>query len=174
MASIIFINNQGLKPPMNVVLEDLAAFLVRAKKFTYAGNGRDVPPQRPNFREMAYHEGDWDYRDSYAGFYRAPGQEIVRFQGKPVWVLAYSGGMLPEYHGQFKLAQETFTFLKKALWRVEESQPFRGPPEFSEGKFKYVNSNEGDITFFFGQERIRLEDREIFRQYYHGSGIVSR
>lgn len=159
---------------MDVVLEDLAAFLVRAKRFTCAGDGTNVPPQRPNFRGMAYPEGDWDYQNSYSGFYRASGQEIVRFQGKPVWVLAYSGGMLPEYHGQFKLARETFTFLKKALLQVEESRPFRGPPEFSEGKFKYVNSNEGDITFFFGQERICFEDREVFRQYYHGSGIVSR
>jgi len=98
---------------------EFAEFLVRAKKETYAGGGEEVSPQRPGFKELEYKEGDWYYRDSYSGFYQAPGQEVVYFQGKPVWAMAYSGGMKKEFHGDEALAKKTFGFLQKCLSQVE-------------------------------------------------------
>ena len=159
---------------MAINLEELARFLVKAKSQTYAGDGREVPSQRPGFKELQFAEGDWNYRDSYAGFYFAPGQEVVRFQGGLVWVMAYSGGMRSEHHGRREFAQQTFKFLKKALQRVEQSRPFRGPENFHEDEWEYRDSSEGDATDFKGTEHILYNGDEVFRQHYMGGVILSK
>lgn len=153
-------------------LKELSKFLVKAKIQSYAGDGKEVQPQRPGFNELEFSDGDWDYRDSYSGFYSAPGQEIVRYKGKPIWSMAYSGGMKQKYHGNFNFAKQTFGFLKKALELVEESKPFRGSENFQEGDYKYVNEVKGDIRNFKGTEKIFYKDEEVFRQDYIGGLIV--
>lgn len=153
---------------------ELVKFLVTAKKNTYAAGGKEIPPQRPNFKELEYREGDWYYRDSYSGFYQAPGQEVVYFQGKPVWAMAYSGGMVKEFHGNEEFAKQTFGFLIKCLSLVKEEEPFRGPREFSEGDYSYSVKLEGGITDFSGEEKIFYKGREIFRQHFIGGLIIPK
>lgn len=160
---------------MEFDLEELAEFLVKAKTRTYAGEGAEVPPekvQRPGFEELEYSEGDWNYRDSYSGFFSAPGQEVVRYKGIPVWVMAYSGGMKPEYYGDHEFAEQTFTFLKKALLKVEKSRPFRGPSYFKEGDYEYFNESKGDVANFKGHEKILFRGKEVFSQDYFGGLIL--
>jgi hypothetical protein len=157
---------------MNTDLKKLANFLVKAKKQTYAGEGKEVDPQRPGFKELEYSDGDYVYRDSYIGFFSAPGQEIVRFKGVAIWSMAYSGGMRQEYHNNTEFAEKVFTFLKKVLFRVTEDMPFRGPKNFKEGDFEYINEFEGDITSFKGHEKILLKGKEVFSQDYIGGLIV--
>ena len=146
---------------------------MKAKTKTYAGDGAEVKPQRPGFSELEYAEGDFDYRDSYAGFFSAPGQEVVRFKGIPVWVMAYSGGMLPQFRDA-DFAERAFAFLKKALLLVKESRPFRGPNNLKKGDFEYVDSSEGDIRSFLGRERILYKGQEVFRQDYIGGLIIGK
>ena len=74
-------------------VDELAEFLVRAKIAAYAGDSAEVEAERPSFKELEYEEGPWYYRDSYTGYFCAPGQEIVRYEGSPVWHMCYSGGM---------------------------------------------------------------------------------
>lgn len=155
-------------------LNELARFLVKAKVQAYAGDGREVSPERPGFEELEFSEGIWNYRDSYSGFFFAPGQEIVRVNGQPVWAMAYSGGMRPEYHGDRAFAKRTFTFLKKALLLVEESRPFRGPNQLQEGDYEYTDASEGDITDFKGTEHILYQGNEVFRQHYIGGLIIPK
>jgi len=159
---------------MGIDFEELANFLVRAKKQAYAGDGNEIPPQRPGFKELEYVEGDMEYRDSYSGFYFAPGQEVVRFQGRPVWAMSYSGGMRPEYHGQRDFAKQTFMFLKRALSNVKGSRPFRGPENLIDGEWQYTDSSEGDITDFKGTEHIFFMGKEVFMQCYIGGLIVPK
>ena len=102
-------------------LIELKQFLVKAKTCTYADEGKEVKPQRPGFKELEFLKGDWKYRDSYSGFFMAPGQEIVSFKGQPVWAMAYSGGMVKDHRKDKDFAKQTFTFLKKALLRVERT-----------------------------------------------------
>lgn len=143
-------------------LEELAGFLVRAKKVTYAGGG-----------PLKYTEGDWEYEDEYDGFYFAPGREVVKFKGERVWFMAYSGGMKPEYHDDEAFAKQTFAFLKKALMLIEESKPYRGPERLEEGEWEYINQlEEGNITDFLGTERILYQGKEVFRQHYMGGVYV--
>ena len=155
-------------------LQKLAEFLVRAKIQTYAGDGKEVEPQRPGFNELEYSEDDFEYRDSYAGFYCAPGQEVVRFNGKPIWAMAYNGGMIKKYQDDEAFSGMTFAFLKEALKRVDKSRPFRGPESFKDGDFGYVDETSGDITLFNGCEKIFYKDEEVFRQRYFGGIILGK
>jgi hypothetical protein len=165
---------------IKIDLKELAEFLVKAKKKAWAGNGKEVKPQRPGFKELSVKEGNWEYRDSYRGFYSAPGQEIVRLKGEPVWHMAYSGGMKPEYYGNLRLAKEVFAFLKKALKKVDEDEPFRGPSRFESeyDELIYHNYPKGDITNFSGCETIKNSrvqfDCTYFEQDYIGGLIVPK
>lgn len=159
---------------MNINPKEFAKFLVRAKTNSYAGDGKELAPQRPDFRELEYKEGDLEYRDSYAGFFMAPGQEIVRHNGKPIWAMAYAGGMIPEFRNDKEFAIKTFSILKKALMRVEESRPFRGPNNLKEGDWEYKDKSEGDITDFKGTEHIYYKGKEVFRQSYIGGLVIDK
>lgn len=155
-------------------LETLAEFLVRAKVQTYAGDGAEVPPQRPGFYELEYKDGGLEYRDSYAGFFRAPGQEIVRLKSIPIWVMSYNGGMADKYLKDHKFSSETFAVLKKALKLVNKGRPFRGPEYFKDGDFEYIDASEGDISLFNGCEKILYKGEEVFRQHYFGGIILGK
>jgi hypothetical protein len=156
---------------MKINLKELSKFLVKAKKQTYAGESREIKPERPSFKELEYSEGNYDYRDSYTGFFSAPGQEIVRFNGVPIWSMAYSGGMTSN---DVDFAEKTFVFLKKSLLRVKEDMPFRGPKNFKEGDFEYINEVKGDITNFNGHEKILFKGKEVFSQDYIGGLIIHK
>jgi hypothetical protein len=155
--------------------KELAEFLVKAKISTYASvNRMKLEAERPGFDELEFQEGDYYYRDSYAGFFQAPGMEVVRVGGKdgePIWAMAYSGGMLEKYHGGIEFAKQTFNFLKECLKRISAEIPFRGPESYKEGDFEYVNQVEGDVRRFIGFEKILYKGEEVFSQDYCG-GIV--
>ena len=155
-------------------IQELAEFLVRAKVSTYAGDGKEVAPQRPGFNELEYMEGDLEYRDSYTGFYCAPGQEIVRFKGKPIWSMAYNGGMIKKYQSDEAFSSMTFAFLKEALKMIDKSRPFRGPESFIDGDFEYIDKSEGDITLFNGCEKILYKGEKVFEQRYMGGLILGK
>ncbi|MCK4883771.1 MAG: hypothetical protein KAS30_02775 [Candidatus Diapherotrites archaeon] len=155
-------------------LEKLTEFLVRAKINTYAGDAKEISPQRPGFKEFEFIEGDFEYRDSYVGLYFAPGQEIVRFKGKPIWAMAYSGGVEKNLIGNYDFCEEIFSFLKQALKKVQKERPFRGPNNLKEGDFEYVDKTEGDISLFNGVERIFFKGKEVFKQHYIGGLIIHK
>ncbi|MBD3155384.1 MAG: hypothetical protein GF368_01890 [Candidatus Aenigmarchaeota archaeon] len=157
---------------MGVKLKELCQFLVKAKIQTYAGDGKRVEPERSDFKELEFSEGEWCYRDSYTGFYRAPGQEVVRYKGKPIWIMSYSGGMKPKYHEKLKFSKQTYNFLKEALKRVKVSSPFRGPESFKKGDYEYINKVEGNVKAFKGEEKIFYKGEEVFSQDYIGGLIV--
>lgn len=157
--------------------KELARFLVRAKKNAWAGDRGKTQPERAGFKEYIFTDGEWSYRDSYVGFYCAPGQEIVRFQEQPVWTMSYDGGMAQEFWEDENFARETFVFLKKALLQVEESMPFRGPERYEESNLVYKNCLiDGDIRRFEGEESIisTSTDALIFQQKYIGGLIVTK
>ena len=156
-------------------LEELAKFLVKAKVNTYATIDKmKITPERLGFDELEYKEGDFYYRDSYCGFFQAPGMEIVRFKGNPIWTLAYSGGMLEGLQEDVKYANQVFTFLKDALKNVPVEIPFRGPENFTNDEWKYINKVEGNIVRFIGKEKILHQGREVFSQDYIGGIVIEK
>ena len=115
---------------------------------------------------MAYHENEYYYLDSYFGEKDFSGEEVVYHKEIPVWSMNYYGKMIRD-----DLPEGFIETLREALIKVSEKNPFRGPEEYTRGKYKYKCSNEGDIDFFNGTESIFYEDEEVYRLYFHGGRI---
>ena len=155
---------------MDNFIEQLNKFLGKAALGAYAGGGKGVEPQRDGFIEYEYREDDFYYRDSYAGYIRSAGQEVVWYQGKPVWIQSYMGGMTPEHREDAEFAGETFSFLKKALSHGEKIESFqpRGERNFKDGDWKYQCEWTGDITEFKGGEKILYKGDTVFTHDFFG------
>ena len=167
---------------MKIDLQQLTQFLALAVIKTYVGNGKEVLPWVPSFKELEYPENGWEdqnvdyyYRDSYSGFYLAPGREVVYFRGIPIWSRTYNGGMESKYRENESFAKETFKFLKKALLRVDPAKPYkRGPDYFKEDDWEYISEIEGNIERFKGKERILYKGEQVFSQDYGGCLILHK
>lgn len=155
-------------------LKKLEDFLFTANKNGYAANETRILPQRPGFKELEYREGEWYFRDSYAGWYMAPGQEVVYFKDEPVWTMAYTGGMKKEWHKDEYFTSETLKFLKEALLAMDKSTPFRGPSSFKRDEWCYLTKVKGDTTDFTGNEKIYNNSNLVFEQNYIGGLIINK
>lgn len=150
--------------------EELYEFINKAGKNTYAGGGKEVSPERKDFRELEFSDRDFYYRDSYVGHYRSRGMELVRYKGKPVWSALYGGGMV---EGKEEMSDHTFEFLKKAMSADEKDfQSFRGPHSFTYGDWKYLYTQDGDIEEFSGYEEIYYKNELVFFHRAIGGIII--
>jgi len=142
-------------------MKNLYEFIVKASAATYAGGAKpEKRPERSGFLELVFREGDFYYRDSYTGFCRSRGMEVVRFKGKPIWSSSYGGGMVK---GKEKLAEKTFNFLKTAMLAKDISfQSFRGPKLLKEGDWKYQYQQSGNVEEFSGYEKIFYKNQLVF------------
>ncbi len=142
-------------------LSKLQNFIQKAGVETYAGGGKEEEnPERPGFKELVYTEGDWNYRDSYTGFYKARGMEVVRYKDIPAWTASYGGGMM---NGKEGLAKETYTFLKNAMLAKDLAKySARGPQSFKDGDYEYKYTQDGGIEEFNGYEEIFLKGELVF------------
>lgn len=158
---------------MTFTNNDLSKFIYRASLATYAGGGSyEKVVERSGFLEMVYKHGDWHYRDSYTGFYRSSGSEVVRYQNDIVWTSNYCGGMAK---GLEALASETFNFLKKAmLAKPKDQQSFRGPDYFKDELFEYSYQQRGDVLAFSGYEEIKKDGIPIFSHEIIGGIIIGK
>ncbi len=139
---------------------ELFKFIDLAGEKTYAsGAPATDTPERPGFTEFVFAEGDWSYRDSYCGFFRSRGMEVVRFKNTVVWTSAYGGGMAEKSES---LANKAFSFLKKALAQQSNFQSVRGPALFKDAEWQYSYHQEGDIQEFNGYEKIHHQGRLVF------------
>ncbi len=161
---------------MEELLTELNRFLGKAALATYAGDGPEIEPQRVGFKELEFKEGDWDYRDSYAGFFQSWGQEVVWFKGHPFWNQIYGGGMLGKFQSNEAFALKTFGFLKKALSAGEKQEEFqpRGPKTFSDEAWAYFCEWKGDISNFKGNEKISFKGEIVFTHNFLGGLILSK
>jgi len=154
----------------------LLAFIAKAHRNTYAATTEvrkqhkcEVPIQAGH-TDYEFVEGDLRYRDSYAGIKWAPGSEVVFLKEIPIWCMAYQGQHNSKFDDVF-FQEEAFPFLKKALMTFDDSMPFRGPKEFSEGDFKYFFEMEGDYSYFKGKEKILYKGEIVFFQDVMGEII---
>src|SRR3989344_7846682 len=103
-------------------MEKLSAFLIKAKKATYA-SGNKATKLADGFEEFVFENGDYRYRDRYHARDPQPfgGQEVVWRDGKAVWIMNYYGFML----GKKEASEGVYGFLRKAMALVSEARPFR-------------------------------------------------
>lgn len=153
--------------------DELAAFLVEAKRRTYAGSGNtatEVPPALPGSKQLEYRAGNHLYRDVYYGTRFFVGQETAFIDELEVWSMCYSGGVRQEFSDR-REAADIYAFLRKALLAVASDSPFRGPPTLVDGDLEYAVEFAGNISRFHGVERIRRLDCEVYELRFSG-GIV--
>src|SRR5688572_10901083 len=96
--------------------KELVDFIRESLNNCYLGEmKRAESTERPGAFEMEYSKGDFNYRDSFLGFYTRSGQEVVRYKDKIVWSSNYSGGVTEEYIGNLEFFKKLEIFLRKAL-----------------------------------------------------------
>ena len=145
------------------MLDRELAFLLQAKKSTYAAGGKETSPSRPNSHDLRYTENDLVYIDTYLGGARFIGEEALWVQNTPVWSMNYSGRVLDQrFDGDF---------LKRVLLQVPQGRPFRGPDSYQEGQMRYLCKVDGDIDWFYGYEEILLGQDRIYECFFHGGKV---
>lgn len=162
------LDNKLFKLLLTASVMELAKFLVKAKRNTYASG--DKPKKLANgFEEFYYEEGELKYKDCYHAKDPKPfgGEEVVWYNEKAVWMMNYYGYMLSDKIN----SKSVYEFLRKAMCLVNEKKPFRGPSNFKEGDFEYEDQNEGDVNRFKGVERIFFKGKEVYRLEYHGGSL---
>lgn len=148
---------------------ELRNFLVKAKLSSYAATN-DMGRVEPSIRcskQYEFSEGRLFYRDIYFGSRRFGGIETVSVDEKPVWSLAYYGGVTTG----IEKTGPIYDFLKAALRQVETRNPLRGPEEFRQGEFRYSNSAEGTLNCFTGKEIITSKDSLVYSLSYDGGCV---
>jgi hypothetical protein len=151
----------------------LAAFLVEAKRRTYAGLDDDATVAAPiiaGSKQLEYSDGELSYRDIYFGMAFFVGQEVVIDKGRAIWSMSYAGGVPLDITDRNQLLG-VYAFLRQALLRIGEDRPFRGPSHFEQGGYRYVNTPEGGLSEFHGTERIYLDGVPVYGLRY-GGGII--
>jgi len=146
----------------------LAAFLVEAKKNTYASGSGKAASSRKASHDLSYRSGDFAYLDSYFGGVAFGGEEAVYFKDDPVWTMNYYGKTLIP-----NVPQGFIETLKAALMQVQPAAPYRGPAELRNGQFLYTCTSNGGLDFFHGVEAISHAGKEIYRLYFHGGLVVA-
>ena len=146
-----------------IEISELACFLVKAKKATYANKTNKVNSSRKESHDYSYQENNYTYLDSFFGAENFSGQEIVYKDGKPCWSMNYYGRVIEEnFNGDF---------LKEALLQVDEELPFRDPLFYQKGEYLYLLRIQGKIDFFQGVEEIYYQTYKVYEGFIQG-GIV--
>lgn len=154
---------------MAFTLEELTAFIVRAKASTYVGGGAKSLPCRPGSHDLEFHEGAFSYLDSYFGGTDFLGQEVVYYEARPVWAMNYYGRILDPARITAAQAGQT---IQESLSRMYREGRFLGGFEHETENGTYVDSSEGDVTSFAGAEHIAREGVRVYELLYHGGLIV--
>lgn len=146
-----------------IEISELACFLVKAKKATYANKTNKVNSSRKESHDYSYQENNYTYLDSFFGAENFSGQEIVYKDEKPCWSMNYYGRVIEEnFNGDF---------LKEALLQVDEELSFRGPLFYQKGEYLYLLRIQGKIDFFQGVEEIYYQTYKVYEGFIQG-GIV--
>jgi len=150
---------------------ELNKFLVKAKINTYATEGEGGEKVLDDgCRELIFEEDGFKYCDRYYGFDPFVGEEIVLKDNKAIWGMNYYGNIKPGTISGDDVRQ-FLDFLKESLRQVPEDIPFRGPQNYNNNDFEYVNNIKGDINKFVGQEKILYKGEEVYILNYHG-GLI--
>ncbi|MBY9004255.1 MAG: hypothetical protein KGD73_09815 [Candidatus Lokiarchaeota archaeon] len=149
---------------------ELSNFLVKAKINTYANIGeRGEKILQDGCKELEYSERNFQYSDRYYGFNPFIGEEVIFDNGEFIWGMNYYGGV----SGDQISAIDVYRFLQKAMRLVREDRPYRGPSNYTEGNFEYVDKSEGNLDSFYGFETIFFKGKEVYKLHYHG-GMISK
>ena len=119
---------------------------------------------------MTFEENGFKYRDRYFGFNPFSGEEVVWKNEELIWSMNYYG----KVSSDVVPAKQVYQFLQKAMREITLDRPFRGPSNFKDGDFEYLDENTGTIDCFVGIERILYQGQEIYHLDYHGGQVKKK
>lgn len=147
------------------MVEDIEAFIVRAKAACYVGNGVTARSSRQGSHDLTYREGLLSYRDSYFGGTDFQGQETVWRGRKPLWSMVYHGFILrPDLID----AARAGATIKAALGELYREKRFLGGFSWAGPHGVYTDMSNGDWKRFQGRESIEVEGVEAYALNYSG------
>lgn len=154
-------------------IQDLKQFIIEANGEGYAAEGNEKEKKNrieepDGSKTIIYERGEWKMVDNYVGGEPYAGMTKIFFQNRVVWSMVYYGTVVKEVND----FGEIYEFLKKSLLRMPSDYPFRGPKEFVEGEWKYINEWIGEVEQFSGEEKIYLNEKQVFGTRYLG-GLVN-
>ena len=88
---------------------EITAFLIRAKRATYAGKGAETSPSRTGSHDLVWQEGDLTYYDTYLGGREFAGEEALWKDGVPFWSMNYIGRVTGEPFSAFATVSAAFS-----------------------------------------------------------------
>ncbi|MCK1274208.1 hypothetical protein IVB46_03000 [Bradyrhizobium sp. 61] len=151
---------------------DLAAFLVEAKRRTYAGLDDDATVAAPllaGSKQLEHRAPPYAYRDIYFGMGFFVGQETVSRDDRVIWSMSYSGGVRADITDRSTLL---YKFLRQALLGVSVEEPYRGPRLFEQAGMTYRNEVEGSLDRFHGVETIARHDGAPLHELHYSGGLL--
>jgi len=155
---------------MKIKINELSAFLYKASQFGYAtGRYKDWVKEEDSSTTIYYKDDNWKMSDNFFGGEPFGGRTVVFYKNKPVWVMVYYGFIKEDVNQPI---EKVYKFLQSALSMVPKEFPLRGPKEYTKNNFVYQNTWKGEISQYFGKEKILLEGNLIYRAYYLG-GLVN-
>lgn len=153
-------------------LQELAKFLVEAKKRTYAsGDEAKTTPSREGSNDYEYADGRFVYHDTYFGGVKFIGEEVVyNAEKQPKWAMNYRGETLRPDMSEAAMD----AVLRPALSMVGEDTdivPVRGPRKFERDGYVYEFEVDGTLENFSGKETVSKDGEIIYRLSCNG-GMV--
>ena len=154
--------------------KELYAFLIKAKKQTYANsNAKKLISSRQGSEDYEYVNGNMIYHDTYFGGKKFMGEEVVYLDSNiPIWGMNYYGITIDD-----TLSEEAVDkALRPALMLVGEDKdiiPVRGPQLFQNGEYEYIFKVNGDLDYFDGVETINKNKVKVYELKCHG-GIIKK
>jgi len=152
--------------------QQLAKFLIKAKKQTYASGGEaEIASSRKGSHDYEYSDGNMTYHDTYFGGLKFIGEEVVySVDGRPVWGMNYRGETLRPDMSEAAMDAA----LRPALSMVGEDTdviPVRGPRSFERDGYVYEFDAKGTLEGFSGEETISKDGEVIYRLNCNGGRI---
>lgn len=145
--------------------EDLVKFLIKAKRDGYASGETTTNKENDGSFSTRSESGDFKFHDNWFGGEPFAGREVVWYQNKPVWMMVYFGEEVAEANA--------IPTLRKALSKMPDEFPARGPQSLEDGDYKYVNNWKGNIDRFSGEENIYMDGKKVYSASYKG-GLVNQ
>lgn len=149
--------------------ELLRQFLIDSNKAGYAGGEEKKWVKEPDgSTTILFEKRPWRSNDNFFGGEPYGGRTIVFYEGKPYWMMVYYGWVVEGVE-----SNPVYGVLRNALMQMPEDYPYRGPREYKEGEYTYINVWEGELDRFAGEEQIKQSERLIYKANYIG-GMVDR
>lgn len=147
----------------------LVNFLLDSNNAGYAGGEeKKWIKETDGSTTIPYTKGEWKSHDNFFGGEPYGGRVVVFHQNKPVWMMVYYGWV-----AEGVTTDPVYAILRGALKQMPEDAPFRGPKEFIDGEFTYLNNWTGDVERYSGEEQITQRGKLIYKANYIG-GLVDQ